>query len=149
LRGDRETRFTIVRVLPDRLHLRIDDATTSHEAIVVGDRLFERIDGRWHLGPTRVGGEAPSASAILRERLVTVAEGPRESDSGRDLRVFKGRLEWSRGVYRNEGSIEFHIAADTQLPALVRFNGRCSDRPCSWEQTFDYGSGIAIEPPVP
>lgn len=150
LRGARETRSTITRVLPDRLRLRIDDAMTSHEVIVVGERLFERVDGNWQEGPAhRFADDPPKASVILRERLVEVVEGPRQGEPGGELRVFTGRLEWARGVFRNEGAIEIHVAAGTHLPVLARFSGRCSDEPCSWEQTFEYGTGIAVEPPVP
>ena len=148
-RGDKSTDYLIERVLPDKIHVRIRVGPAEQEAYVIGPRMFALVDGAWREGPIPPHGPLSLAmTAFLGDRL----EGVREetADPQGTTRVFVvDRFDWRTGAGRNVGTLVIEIAVATQLPSRMRFDGKCHEVPCGFEQIVTFDPAMVIDSPVP
>jgi hypothetical protein len=148
-RGDKQTAYSIKRVLPDRLHMLVRSESGEQEVFIIGNLMFSMTDGTWQVGPAPSRpGSLQSVVDFLDKRLECLAEGAPMVQEGVEYRSFRATLNWRSGAGRNVGSIDLTIDTRTKLPRTVTFRGDCSGVPCAFEQVFFYDAAIRVEPPI-
>jgi hypothetical protein len=148
-RGPDTTHYVIERVLPDRVRVVTRGTRGDGEVIVIGSRMYQRTNGSWRTSSAAVPVELlPLPSDLFRNRLGPVTEGPAMTDNGVALRSFSGSITWTSAVSPNSGTIQFVVEAVSKLPRRMSFRGTCGGVACGFDQTFSYGAGISIDPPV-
>jgi hypothetical protein len=148
-RGTDTTHYVIERILPDRVRVVTRGTRGDGEVVVIGSRMYQRTNGSWRTSSAAVPVELlPLPVDLLRNRLGPVTEGPAMTDNGVALRSFSGSITWTSAVSPNSGTIQFVVEAVSKLPRRMSFRGTCGGVACAFDQTFSYGAGISIDPPV-
>jgi hypothetical protein len=156
-RENLKARYVIERVQPDRLHMVVVGPTGSQSEIyVIKDRLFEKVQGVWQQSPTPTksgtvlskNGIIPSMTEIFESSASHVIELERRRVNGVEVRVFDAQISFDGPKGKTKGSMTISIDPVETLPTAVSFKGQCGGVTCSYDQGFDYGRGISIEPPV-
>jgi hypothetical protein len=148
--GNRNTRYVIERVQPDRLHVVKRMANGDNGEIYVIDRqLFTKVEDGWRRSaapPTLTG--LPPALDQLKPYFAGLTEKMPQTIGGRRQRVFSGQTRWQAGPDWTEGLLEIWIDAQRRLPTRTSFAGSCSAVACSFTQTMTYDPGLVINAPT-
>jgi len=149
-------RYVIERIQPDRLHMIVTGPSGSQSEIyVIRDRFYQKVQGIWQQSPapTKPGailsrnGIIPSMTGIFSSSASHVVERTGHNVNGVEVRVFDTQISFDGPKGKAEGSMTISIDPVGTLPTGISFKGECGGVPCSYEQSFDYGHEISIEPP--
>ena len=150
-------RYVIERIQPDRLHMVVVGPTGSQSEIyVIKDRVFKKVEGAWQQSPapTKTGaipsknGIIPSMAEMFKSTASQVIERKRRKVNGIEVRVFDAQISFDGPKGKIEGLMTISIDPVQTLPTSISFKGQCGGITCSYEQDFDYGHEVSIEPPV-
>jgi hypothetical protein len=145
-RGGEESQY-VIESLPGRLHLRSQGSIGEQEIYVIEGRVLQKDGGAWKESSAAEANPALSFLALIRHRLGDVTELEPATIAGAAHRRFQGSVAWPSSKGTSEGTLQFTIRADTNLPRRVTFNGTCDGVPCTFKQAIDYDAAITIEPP--
>jgi hypothetical protein len=147
----------IERIQPDRLHMVVIGLTGSQSEIyVIKDRFYQKVQGVWQQSPAPMksgtipskNGIIPSMTEIFESSASHVIELARRTVNGVEVRVFDAQISFDGPKGKTKGSMTISIDPVETLPTAISFKGECGGVTCSYDQGFDYGRGISIEPPV-
>lgn len=141
-RGDVMDVYYIDRVRPGRFRMVKNPRQGGLEIVVVDGMQWVRTAAGWRKSPAPATADlVPSIAGLFREGLINPVEqsGPNGGHS------VEGGMEWTNGM-SCEGRLLLRIDA-SGLPSLLRFQGVCGGKPCSFRQAFSYTGPVTITPP--
>jgi hypothetical protein len=157
LRENVRTSYVIERIRPDRLHMIVIGPSGSRSEIyAIKDRFFQKVQGVWQQSPTPTkpgaippkNGIIPSMAEILASSASNVIEREKRIVNGVEVRVFDAQISLDGPRGKTEGSMTISIDPVDSLPTAISFKGQCGGVTCQYEQHFQYGKEISIEPPI-
>jgi Cft2 family RNA processing exonuclease len=139
----------VTKVRPDRTHLVTVPANgPAQEVIIIGRTLYTRQGNTWSESPAPAQpGLSLDPTAGLKAVGSQLTERPRQTLNGRQQRVFAGEASWQAGRNLNKGTLEILVDAGRKQPTRLRFAGQCGSRACSFTQTMDFSTSLAVTAP--
>lgn len=143
--------YTLQEILPDRLHMIRSTAGHKLELIAISPLTYTRWDGgAWASSQmARSPTDMSALTGILLKGMTQVKELPATTKAGKKQRNFTAAMTWTNHGSEHRGRLSIAISSATNLPLSLAFSGTCSGAPCSFRQTFSYGSGAKIDAPIP
>ncbi|MCB1378115.1 MAG: hypothetical protein KDK89_07085 [Alphaproteobacteria bacterium] len=148
--ANREARYEIDRVLPNRIRILSTSGGRTSEVIAIGEKLYFRDAAGWATSTAVPLPVAPMDLAdVFRQNLQDVGEIQLDASESH-IKAFEGRISWLAGFRRNYEStgqiIVFIERASGRLQRLS-FEGQCGDWPCHFEHVITFDPSIVIEAP--
>lgn len=146
--GDRESRYRIEKVLPDRLRLVTSGSVGDRELLVVDGRVYEKLGATWKESSAFTPDVVPPFLSMIEQRLTGVVEDAAHTENGVDYRNFTASVLSTSAYGTTRGRLAFRIETQTSLPRRITFTGECDATACTFDQSIEYDPTLTIEPPT-
>lgn len=150
--GNREARYEIDRVLPDRIRLFSQSGSRTSEVIGIGTRLYLRQPGGWKVVPTAPLPTTPmSLGDMFSRQLRDITWLELSAADASVLKAFKAQISWMAGLkgnVQNEGELTIFVERASGRLNRLSFEGRCGGNPCSFDHQITFNQSLEIPPPL-
>lgn len=138
-------------ILPDHFHITTERNGQTTEMLIVGDKTYNKVNGRWVESPFDTAGLTSGFTDALGKDTTVSNVKFVKSDmvNGQSTRVYTYDSHYDAEGFTVDSATTMWVSTANGLPIKLEIDSHANDIQSHIEQSIEYDSGIKIEVPNP